>query len=66
MNPSSVLMTMSYVVKESEYGMRYVIEGLLCTPDGRNPVVRTVWILDDEAKVPRLVTAYPIDGAEWS
>jgi hypothetical protein len=45
----------------SEYGTRYIIEGPLHTPDGRNPVVRTVWIVDDDATIPRLVTAYPIN-----
>lgn len=46
---------------ESEYGTRYVIEGPLHPPDGRNPVVRTVWIVDSDASIPRLVTAYPIE-----
>jgi hypothetical protein len=47
---------------ESNYGTRYVIEGALQTPDGRTPLIRTVWIVDDEATVPRLVTAYPIES----
>lgn len=47
---------------ESDYGTRYVIEGVLYTPDGRNPLVRTVWIVDDDATAPRLVTAYPIES----
>ena len=44
---------------ESDYGIRYVIEGPLRTPDGRNPMVRTVWIVEDESTIPRLVTVYP-------
>ena len=44
---------------ESDHGIRYVIEGPLQTPDGRNPVVRTIWIVEDEIALPRLVTAYP-------
>ena len=47
-------------VAESVYGSRYVVDGALRSPDGRNPPVRTVWILDRGAEVPRLVTAYPI------
>lgn len=47
---------------ESDYGTRYVIEGVLYTPDGRNPLVRTVWIVDDDATAPRLVTAYLIES----
>ena len=46
---------------ESEHGTRYIIEGPLRTPDGRNPIVRTVWIVDNEATILRLVTAYPIN-----
>jgi len=44
---------------ESRYGVRYIVEGTLETPDGRNPTVRTVWILTPESGVPRLITAYP-------
>ena len=31
---------------ESAHGTRYIVEGVLETPDGRNPRVRTVWILE--------------------
>lgn len=41
------------------FGVRYVIEAPLRTPDGRNPVVRSVWFVDNYRAVPRLVTAYP-------
>jgi hypothetical protein len=30
---------------ESRHGTRYSVDGPLETPDGRNPKVRTVWIL---------------------
>jgi hypothetical protein len=51
----------SEVVQEagSEYGTRYVLEGPLRTPDGRNPVHRTVWIVETGSTVPQLITAYP-------
>ena len=45
---------------ESRHGTRYSVDGWLKTPDGRNPKVRTVWVLAKRSKSPRLVTAYPI------
>jgi hypothetical protein len=46
---------------ESRYGRRYIVDGSLETPDGRDPRVRTVWILAKRSKSPRLVTAYPFE-----
>lgn len=43
----------------SSYGTRYSVDGILETPDGRNPVVRTVWIIERGGKTPRLITAHP-------
>ena len=48
-------------VIESSYGPKFVIEGVMETPDGLNPFVRTVWIINPGVAEPRLVTAYPID-----
>jgi hypothetical protein len=45
---------------ESRHGTRYSVDGALKTPDGRNPNVRTVWVLAKRSKSPRLVTAHPI------
>jgi len=47
-------------IVESAYGRRYTVDGPLSTPDGRTPLVRTVWIVESEA-APRLVTAYPLE-----
>jgi hypothetical protein len=33
----------------------FEIEGPLQTPDGRNPVVTTVWMIDTGAASPRLI-----------
>lgn len=44
----------------SPFGVRYVVEGPLSTPDERNPLVRSVWIIDEGEELPRLVTAYPL------
>jgi hypothetical protein len=44
---------------ESPHGTRYTVDGLLRTPDGRIPMVRTVWIVEP-GNPPRLITAYPL------
>ena len=46
---------------ESSYGTRYALEGELESPDGRNPRMRTIWIIERGTKIPRLITAYAID-----
>src|SRR5207245_8869328 len=43
----------------SPHGRKYIIDGVLPTPSGRTPIVRTVWIVDAGTETPRLVTAYP-------
>ena len=43
----------------SDYGTKYEIEGALVCPDGRKPMVRTVWQIDRDELAPRLITAYP-------
>lgn len=47
-------------VEDSPFGTRYIVEGVLTTPDGRNPLVRSVWFIDAGETTPRLVTAYPL------
>lgn len=46
----------------SVHGAKYVVDGRLATPTGKRPFVRTVWIVDCDESIPRLVTAYPHDG----
>lgn len=46
---------------QTAFGGRYVIEGRLRCPDGRRPVIRTVWFIDSGSDTPRLVTAYPLE-----
>ncbi len=50
------------VVQEigTQHGTKYIIEGALLTPDGRNPAIRSVWIIDTGETAARLVTAYPL------
>ena len=43
----------------SEHGRRYTVEGALSTPSGRTPTIHSVWIVEKDERVPRLITAYP-------
>jgi hypothetical protein len=42
------------------HGVKYCVDGPLHCPDGRAPLVRSVWIIDAHADFPRLVTAHPL------
>ena len=44
---------------ETNHGLRYYVDGVIETPDGRNPGIRTVWQVDVESNYPRLITAHP-------
>lgn len=46
-------------VVESRHGKRYSVDGPLRSPDGRNPNVQTVWIVESGTREARLITAYP-------
>lgn len=46
-------------VQQSPYGTRYRVRCNLQSPDGRNPCVKTVWVVDPSTRNPALVTAYP-------
>ncbi len=46
-------------VVETAYGPRYHVDGEIETPDGRNPLVRTVWQIDLGSDYPRFITAHP-------
>jgi hypothetical protein len=39
--------------------VQYAIEGILKTPDGREPRIRTVWEVRSDDSPARLITAYP-------
>jgi hypothetical protein len=45
---------------ESAHGVRYTVDGQMQCPDGRAPMVRTVWIVDRGKSKPRLITAHPL------
>ena len=46
-------------VQSSEYGTKYIIDGMIHTPIGSTVAMRTVWIVETDNPQPRLVTAYP-------
>ncbi len=48
----------------SPHGHKYVLDGLIDTPSGKRPCVRTVWIIDEGFNTPRLVTAYPSQNGD--
>jgi len=42
------------------FGAKYLVDGPLLSPDGRNPRVRAIWFVEAGDTRPRLVTAYPL------
>ena len=46
-------------VVEAQHGTKFTVEGALQTPNGRNPRVRTVWMIYHCSDVPWLITAHP-------
>lgn len=49
------------VIREesSPFGRRFVVDGIMNTPDGRTAFVRTIWFIENDEVSPRFVTAYP-------
>lgn len=45
----------------NNYGIKYVIDGNIVTPNGVTISVRTVWIIETGDTIPRLVTAHPLE-----
>lgn len=43
----------------SPHGTKFELVGPLPSPDGRDPVVKSVWIIDHGASAPRFVTMVP-------
>ena len=44
----------------SEYGTKYIVDGILAAPNGSEFSLRTVWITDAGETRARFVTAYPL------
>lgn len=47
-------------IERNRFGEKYVIEGPLEAPDGRRPMVRAVWFIEEAETAPRLVTVVPM------
>ncbi len=47
-------------LKATQYGTRYVVDGVLMAPDGRGLNVRSVWFISRGEDMPRFVTAHPL------
>jgi hypothetical protein len=43
----------------SAFGVKYVVEGKIFTPNRKNVIIQTVWVVELGEIRPRLVTAYP-------
>ncbi len=48
-----------FEIKDSPHGTKYVIDGAISTPTGRQVHIRTIWIIDSGYEIPRFVTAHP-------
>jgi hypothetical protein len=44
----------------TEFGVKYVVEGVILGPSGRRAGIRTVWVVETGQSQPRLATAYPL------
>lgn len=47
--------------ERSRFGVKYVLDGELETPNGDMIQVKTVWIIESGDDIPRFVTAYPAE-----
>ena len=51
-------------VEDSSFGLQYVIDGIILTPSGETPLIRSIWFVPTGESVPRFITAYPIQAEE--
>ncbi len=45
---------------ETSFGTKYIIDGILTGPSGREASIRTIWIVERNGDTARFITAYPI------
>jgi hypothetical protein len=45
---------------KTDFGVKYVVEGVISGPAGRRADIRTIWITETGQDRPRLITAYPL------
>lgn len=46
--------------RKIEFGINYVVDGIIETPSGKYVKVTTVWFVETVKSHPRFVTAYPV------
>jgi Domain of unknown function (DUF6883) len=46
-------------VRRNPYGTTFGVRCTLSTPNGRNPCITTVWVIDPSGSDPKFVTAFP-------
>ncbi len=46
-------------LEPDEHGQKYVARAILKGPNGASARIRSIWIVEPEQTIPRLVTAYP-------
>ncbi|MEH2391598.1 MAG: DUF6883 domain-containing protein [Nostoc sp.] len=51
-------------IEDSPFGTRYAVEGILLSPDGRNPMIRSAWFIETGETIPKFVTSYPLKRRE--
>lgn len=47
--------------EKSQFGVKYVLDGEIDTPNGDMIQITTVWIIENGSAIPRFVTAYPAE-----
>ena len=47
--------------RDTPFGPRFEVDGVLETPSGERPRVRSVWQVDEGDASARLITAYPLE-----
>lgn len=45
--------------KKEKYGIKYVMNGLIDSPNGKQYTVKTVWTIEAGSETPHLTTAHP-------
>ena len=49
------------VTEQTEYGQKYVVTGIIRGPTNKSAKIVTAWIILDDEKLPRFITAHPGD-----
>src|SRR3972149_3996534 len=49
-------------IEPSDFGTRFVVEGIIEGRNGKIVIMRTVWFVAKVEEIPRFITAYPTRG----